>query len=209
MSPELVEGVRVAPLPEVLLACSRDLGLLDLVVLFDSAVRSGRCQPEEIAEVAAPRRRGGPALRAALPFADARSESPWESLLRMFHVLCDVPVEPQFEVYDERGVFVARGDLRIGGTRTLHEYDGAVHRDRRAHVKDLARERGLANSGWTRRGYTSGDLLGRSRVMLREADAALGRAHDPRRLDPWLDALRESMFTSSGRTRLLRRWGLS
>jgi hypothetical protein len=127
----------------------------------------------------------------------------------MFHVLCDVPVEPQFEVYDERGVFVARGDLRIGGTRTLHEYDGAVHRDRRAHVKDLARERGLANSGWTRRGYTSGDLLGRSRVMLREADAALGRAHDPRRLDPWLDALRESMFTSSGRTRLLRRWGLS
>ena len=116
---------------------------------------------------------------------------------------------PDFEVYDERGVFVARGDLWVRGTKSLHEYDGAVHRDRRTHVKDLARERGLANIGWTRRGYTSGDLLGRSHVMLREADAALGRAHDPRRLDPWLDALRESLFTSSGRTRLLRRWGSS
>ncbi|MGE5719954.1 MAG: hypothetical protein ACM3XQ_08770, partial [Nocardioidaceae bacterium] len=107
--------MRVSPLPEVLLACARDLGLLDLVVLTDPAVRSGRCSPEDVAEVAAPRRRGGPALRAALPFADARSESPWESVLRMFHVLCDVPVEPQFEVYDERGVFVARGDLWLRG----------------------------------------------------------------------------------------------
>lgn len=209
MTPVLVEGVRVAPLPEVLLACARDLGLLDLVVLVDSALRSGRCSPGEIAEVAAPRRRGAPALRAALPMADARSESPWESLLRMLHVLCEVPVEPQFEVYDDRGVFVARGDLWLRGTKTLHEYDGAVHRDRRTHVKDLTRERGLANTGWTRRGYTSGDLLGRSHVMLREADATLGRAHDPRRLDPWLDALRESLFTPCGRTRLLRRWGAS
>ena len=196
----------MAPLPEVLLACARDLGLLDLVVLTDSALRRGACTPEELSEVAAPRRRGGPALRAALPFADARSESPWESVLRMFHVLCDVEVEPQFEVYDERGVFVARGDLWVRGTKSLHEYDGAVHRDRRTHVKDLARERGLANSGWTRRGYTSGDLLGRSHVMLREADAAVGRAHDPRRLQPWLEALRESLFSPSGRARLLSRW---
>jgi len=142
-----------------------------------------------------------------LPHADSRAESPWESVLRMFHVLCDVEVEPQFEVRDERGAFVARGDLWIRGTRTLHEYDGAVHRDRRTHVADLARERRLANAGWTRRGYTSGDLLRRSQVMLREADAALGRAHDPRRLQPWLEALRESLFTPSGRTRLLRRWG--
>lgn len=124
----------------------------------------------------------------------------------MFHVLCDVPVEPQFEVYDEGGVFVARGDLWVRGTTSLHEYDGAVHRDRRTHVRDLARERALANNGWTRRGYTSGDLLGRSHVMLRDADAALGRAHDPRRLDPWLAALRVSLFSPGGKARLLSRW---
>jgi hypothetical protein len=191
----------------VLLACARDLGLLDLVVLLDSALRRGRWVQQDFEQVARPRRRGAPALRESLAHADARAESPWESLLRLFHVLCGVPVEPQREVYDERGVFVARGDLWLRGTTTLHEYDGAVHRDRRTHVRDLARERGLANVGWTRRGYTAGDLLGRALVMLREADAAIGRPHDPRRLDPWRSALRESLLTEGGRRRLEDRWG--
>jgi hypothetical protein len=202
VTPVTVAGVRVAPLPEVLLACSRDLGLLDLVVLLDSALRRGSWAQQDFEQVARPRRRGAPALREALEYADVRAESPWESLLRLFHVLCGVPVEPQREVRDERGAFVARGDLWLRGTTTLHEYDGAVHRDRRTHLKDLARERGLANAGWTRRGYTAGDLLGRALVMLREADGAIGRAHDPRRLDPWRAALRESLFTEGGRQRL-------
>ena len=207
ITPLLVKGVRVAPVPELLLACARDLGLLDLATLIDCVLRLRLCSIDDLATAAAPRRRGAPALRTALPYADARAESPWESLLRVFHVLCVVPVESQFDVYDERGVFVARGDLRICGTRTLHEYDGAGHRDRRTHVKDLARERGLANSGWVRRGYTSADLLARSHMILREADATLGRPHDPRRLDPWLDALRASLFSPTGRTRLLSRCG--
>lgn len=202
-----VDGLRLALVPETLLACARDLGLLDLAVLIDSARRRGDCSSADVAAFAGSKRWGAPALQRALEFSDPRAESPWESLLRMFHVLCEVPVEPQFEVFDEQGVFVARGDLWLRGTRTLHEYDGAVHRDRRTHVRDLARERRLANSGWVRRGYAAGDLLGRAQVILREADAALGRPHDPRRLDPWLDALRDSLFTSSGRTRLLRRLG--
>lgn len=206
--PILHDGLRVAPPTEVLLACARDLGLLDLVVLIDSALRAGWCTLEDLQAVAAPRRRGAPALRAALGMADARSESPWETLLRLLHIVCDVPVEPQFEVRDGRGVFVARGDLWICGTTTLHEYDGAVHRDRRTHVNDLARDRRLTSLGWTRRGYTSVDLLDRARQVLREADAALGRAHDPRRLDRWWVLLDESLFTARGRQRLARRWGL-
>lgn len=205
--PEVVAGVRVAPVPELLLACARDLGMLDLVVLADSALRTGGCSPGEVLAVAGPGRRGAPALRAALRHVDARAESPWESVLRMFHVLCDAPVEPQVEVYDGRGVFVARGDLHLVGTRILHEYDGAVHRERRTHVRDLERDRALVNSGWVRRGYTSADLLGHAHVMLREVDAALGRPHDPARLEPWRQALRESLFSPSGRARLCARWG--
>lgn len=49
----------------------------------------------ELARVAAWRRRGAPALRAAMQYADGRAESPWESLLRLLHQLCDVSVEPQ------------------------------------------------------------------------------------------------------------------
>lgn len=205
-TPEVVAGVRLAPVPELLLACARDLGVLDLVILVDSALRSGGTSPGEIRAAAGPGRRGAPALREALRYADARAESPWESVLRMFHVFCEVPVEPQVEVYDDQGIFVARGDLHLLGTRTLHEYDGAVHRERRTHVRDLERERGLANTGWVRRGYTSADLLGRAHVMLREADAALGRRHDPGRLEPWRGALRQSLFSPSGRARLRKRW---
>ena len=32
------------------------------------------------------------------------------------------------------GTVVARGDLLISGTRRLHEYDGAGHRDRDPHA---------------------------------------------------------------------------
>lgn len=205
--PVVVGGVRLAPPAEVLLACARDLGTLDLVVLLDCAIRRRLVTTGEVAEVAAHRRPGSPSLRAALHLADPRSESPWESLLRMFHVLCEVPVVPQHEVFDEHGLFVARGDLRLEGTRTLHEYDGAVHRDRRTHVADLARERALVNAGWTRRGYTSGDLLARPVQVLREADAAMGRPHDPRRLGPWREGLRRSLFSREGRARLSARWG--
>ena len=65
-------------------------------------------------------------LRRALALSDGRSESPWESLRRVLHVVCGVPVEPQFVLLDDHGVFVARGDLRISGTTTLHEYDGGA-----------------------------------------------------------------------------------
>jgi hypothetical protein len=207
--PEEVRGLRVAPVPEVLLAAARDLGLLDLVVMVDSALRRGACTREDLAAFAGSRRWGAPALQRALRYADQRAESPWESMLRMFHVLCGAPVEPQHEVHDGRGVFVARGDLWLPGTTTLHEYDGGVHRDRRTHLRDLARERALANIGWTRRGYTAGDLLGRAHVMLREVDAALGRPHEPRRVDAWRGALTESLFTGAGRARLLRRWDVA
>jgi hypothetical protein len=30
-------------------------------------------------------------------------------MLRMLHTACHIPVEPQFEVYDGQGLFVARG----------------------------------------------------------------------------------------------------
>jgi very-short-patch-repair endonuclease len=202
-----VRGLRVATVPEVLLGCARDLGLLDLVVLLDSALHLGLCTREDVEAAATRRRRGAPALRRALPFADARAESPWESVLRVFHVLCDVDVEPQKQVFDERGVFVARGDLALVGTRVLHEYDGEVHRDRRTHRRDLARDRALVNAGWVRRGYTAADLLSRALVVLREIDAEIGRPHDPRRLDRWQEWLGWSTLSSAGRRRVASRLG--
>lgn len=206
--PVVRSGLPVDRAVEVLLRCARDLGVLDMVVLVDSALRNGDCSLEELGTACAENRAGVPTLRRAVALADPRSESPWESVLRVFHVLCEVPVEPQFEVFDDAGRFVARGDLRISGTSVLHEYDGAVHRDRRTHRKDLSRDRRLLSAQCQRRGFTSADLMGSAHMILREADAALGRPHDPRRLKVWYAALRESLFSREGTERLRRKWKL-
>ena len=127
---------------------------------------------------------------------DARVRSPWSRLLR-------VPTGPAASrwprsctVRTPDGGFVARGDLWLVGSRMLHEYDGGVHRERRTHREDLARDRRLLEAGWHRRGYVAEDLLHRPDAILREVDQTLGRRHRVDRLDPWLDLLRESLFRS-------------
>lgn len=146
-APVLRDGLWLAPPEEVLLACARDLGVLDVVVLFDAALHRRQTSVSRTLAVAAGRP-GAATLRKAAPLTDHRSESAWESLLRVLHVVCDVPVEPQYELYD-RGRFVARGDLWIRNTQVFHEYDGADHLARRQQRKDLRRARGVSNTGWT------------------------------------------------------------
>jgi len=204
----LVAGLPVAEPPEVLLACARHLAVLDLVVLVDAALHLKSCTRADIEAVLSQGRRGSPRLRRALRLADHRSESAWESLLRVLHVACDVPVVPQFVVTNRYGDFVARADLRVGETRTLHEYDGGEHRKVERHRRDLRRERALGAQGWTRRGYSAPEVRSQGMVILREADQALGRAHDPRRLRRWSTLLGDSTFSPRGRAELAQRWRL-
>lgn len=199
-------GLRLDSSAEVVLRLARDLCTLDTTVVLDSALRCGDVTYEEIERVCSRPRPGVRVLREALDLCDPRSESPWESVLRVFHVICEVPVEPQHEVRDEFGGFVARGDLWIVGSRVLHEYDGAVHRDRRTQQADLRRERRLGAVSWTRRGYTSRDLLDHAHLILREADATLDRPHRPARLRGWHAILRGSLFTPAGRRELQTKW---
>lgn len=198
-------GLTCATVEELLLSCARDLALLDLVVLGDSALHKGLTTPTDLRLAASRRRWGAGALMNAIGWMDARSESPWESLLRVLHRACGVPVVPQHTVFSRDGGFVARGDLWLVGSRVLHEYDGAVHRDRRTHRQDLARDRRLLAAGWHRRGYVAADLLRRPEVVLREADATIGRPHRVDRLDPWLALVGESLFHADGQARFARR----
>lgn len=199
-----VAGLRVAEAPEILLAAARDLGLLDLVVLADAALQLGECTISDLARASSQRRRGAPALRRALAYVDPRSESAWESVLRMLHRVCDVSVEPQYTVRDTDGFLRARADLRIIGTRRLPEYDGDAHRNARRHAKDLARERQLQELGWQRYGYSSGVLLHSGLSVLRDADEAVGRVHRLERIRAWYRLLGESLFTPAGAARFER-----
>lgn len=201
-----IGGVRIATSADIILECARDLEALDLVVLVDSALRSGDVMFEALQAAAASGRRGAPRLRKALELADPRSESAWESVARVLHVAAGIPVEVQYVVRDDEGVFVARGDLRIAGTRRLHEYDGAVHRTSTQHVEDLDRDRRLQLVSWQRFGYTSRRLIHQGAVVIRDADLALGRTWDPRRLQRWNAMIRPSSYSPSGRRRLAERW---
>ena len=202
---ELRRGLWVSSPGETLLACARDLGMLDLVLVVDGALVAGVSR-EHLAATANRRRRGAPALRRALAMADARSESAWETLLRMLHYCLDAEVEPQYVVRDSDGRFVARVDLWLVGTRVIHEYDGGVHLAREQQREDLRRLRDLQHCGWTRNGYTATEVVRSPAVIARDVDRALGRSGDVRRLTRWSALLRESGCTPAGRARLSARW---
>jgi very-short-patch-repair endonuclease len=161
---------------------------------------------EDLRVTAAQRRRGAPRLRVVLPLLDARSESPWESVMRVLHLAAEIDVEPQKKIYDAHGRFVARADLWLVGTRRIHEYDGGVHRDRQVQRSDLSRDRRLVESDWQRMGFTSTQLLHEGASIIASADRLLGRRWDPRRLARWEALLDASLFRPAGRARALRHW---
>lgn len=204
-----LDSVPVEPVPDAILAAAADLHVLDLVVLIDSALHLHRCTLAEIELVAGRRRRGAPRLRTALPWCDCRAESPWETLLRLLHHVCDVPVEPQAEILAPDGSFVARADLLITGSRVLQEYDGSDHLVKRRYRRDRRRDSRLTAAGYVRHGYVDDDVLHKAVRILREADLALGRPHDPARIRGWHAMLRTSLFTPAGQSLLRRRWQLA
>lgn len=191
---ELVQGLPVATAAETVLAAASELAVLDLVPLADSALRSGGCSLEELTALAATRRRGSPRLRAVLNLLDPRSESAWESIMRVLHRAAGVDVEPQHEIFDGDGRFVARADLWLVGTRRIHEYDGEGHLDKATHRQDLDRDRRLVETGWQSHGYTAADVLYGGGPILASVDALLGRGWDPERLARWRMLVAESSY---------------
>lgn len=209
----LVDGLRVTTAAETLIAAARDLGVLDLVIMGDSALRLSHCTITDLKIAAGARRRGAPLLRQVIPLLDRRSESPWESVMRVLHRAADIPVEPQHEVVTERGRFLARVDLWIVGTRRIHEYDGAVHREADTHRNGrararryLSRDRLLLADHWQRYGYTSDQLLGHGGDLIAEVDRLLGRTWDPLRLAAWNALIASSLYGPAGRARARRQW---
>jgi hypothetical protein len=202
----LVDGLRVTTAEETLLAAARDLGVLDLVIMADSALRLGHCTLTSLKIVAGQHRRGGPLLRSVIPLLDARSESAWESIMRVLHRAAEIPVTPQYEIFDAAGHFVARADLWIQGSHRIHEYDGAVHRDGRVHGSDLLRDRAQVAAGWQRYGYTAGQLLNEGPALIADMDRLLGRGWEPRRRMEWEHLINNSLLGRQGRARAHRQW---
>lgn len=201
----VVDGLPVEAPEEILLRAARDLGDLDLAIMVDSAVRLGHVNEELMAPVLNSRRPGVRRLARVWAGRDGKAESPGETLLRKFHDAMEVPTRSQVDIVVD-GRFVARADLLVTGTRNLHEYDGAGHRRASTHRKDLRRERAIAAASYTRRGYTLDDLLNHPAVLMHEFDSLLGRSHQVRRLRVWRSMVGDSLYSETGRARIMNRW---
>jgi hypothetical protein len=200
------QGKPVDSAEETLLRCARDLGVLDLVILMDSALRCRDLEPADLEALLASRRPGVRRLRAAYRYAHPKAESAGESVLRVFHEVCDIGATPQRKLYDPQGNLIAQVDLLLDGTTFVSEYDGEHHRQKRQHRTDLRRDRLFNGTVYTRNAYTLDDLLNQPTSTLHELDRMLGRDHDLSRLRRWRRLVEHSMYTPATRTRMMNRW---
>lgn len=205
-SPVSRHGLPVERAEEILLRAARDLSLLDLLILLESALHLGHIDRDRMDAVLASGRPGVRMLREAWRRCTGKSHSGGETVLQAFHRVMEVPVRPQFEVYDGHGQLVARADLHVLGTNQLHEYDGEHHRRKDQHKVDLRRERGITAASHVRKGFVLDDLLNHPVVVMHEIDNALGRPHDLDRLRRWRRLVDNSLYSDAGRSRVMNRW---
>lgn len=170
-----LDGIAIASAEWTIIELAETLAFIDLVVAIDSALRHEHTTVDLIRAALVPGRRGVRNLRKALMVCDGRSESAGESALRLVHTLSGIPVDVQPEICDERGVVIARLDLRVRGTNYAPEYDGAGHRDAPTHRKDLRRDRLLPTVNVRRAGFTMFEIRTQADQIVREAARALGR----------------------------------
>jgi very-short-patch-repair endonuclease len=126
----------------------------DLVCLLDSALRVGWRRPVED-------RRARSRMREALPLADARSESPLETRLRLLLTRAGLPPESlQYKVKAEDGHIVARLDMAYPSVRLGIEADGReVHELPEALLGDRRRQNDLQALRWTILRFTWDDVV--------------------------------------------------
>jgi very-short-patch-repair endonuclease len=141
---------------------ARRLSLAEGVVVIDMSLRSRLVELGDIGGwiTAHPRHRGIRRLRRATALADAGSESPMETRLRVLLVTDGLP-KPcvQFPLHSDTGVFLARPDLFYPDQRLIVEYDGATHRD--SVAADNRRHNRLTDAGYRVLRFTAGDILHR------------------------------------------------
>jgi hypothetical protein len=133
-SPDVVEvrGLRVSRPEQVFVELASLLGLVDLVVVGDRLVRTGRTTVERLVSYCANSTLPGArsAARAAA-YVRPRVDSPMETRLRLLLVLSGLP-EPEVNltIRDVDGTPLRRYDLCWPSVKVIVEYDGRHHADR-------------------------------------------------------------------------------
>jgi hypothetical protein len=124
-------------------------GLTEKVVALDALAHVHRFAPADVLETKQnhPGAYWSRALPEVVRLANARSESPMESRIRLALVLAGLPAPtPQHEVTADGRDY--RLDLAYPSVRLAVEYDGDLHRTQERAHRDLVREAALVRLGW-------------------------------------------------------------
>jgi hypothetical protein len=174
-----VGGIRTASVLRTLVGCARSLDRQTFLCLLDSALNQGLLLESDLGLLGADlRRRGHRGAVSALELADARSESPSESRVRL--VLTDggfAPQHLQYEVWTADGFFVARLDIAwtFGGRKVGMEVDSEWHDRIKALYRDREKLNALRQLGWDVRQVTAADAHRRPAYVVAQAREALAR----------------------------------
>ena len=175
---DLVAGVRVTTLARTAVDVARARGRAAGVVAADAVLARGVPREELEAVVERMGRWSGvQQARAAVSFADGRSESPLESLGRLRFAEQGLPA-PQLQAWlgDEFGP-IARVDHHWAAHRTIAEADGALKYRNPADVfEEKRREDRLRDAGYEVVRYTWDEALHRPEVLAARVRRAFDRA---------------------------------
>jgi hypothetical protein len=184
-----VQGVLVTPPARTTADLLRLLRRPDALAAADAMRRATGVEPTAVAEVLERFRgqRGVVQARELLDLSDPRAESPQESRTRLRCVDAGFPCpEPQIEVFDASGEFLARLDMGYRNERKGLEFDGdEFHRTIDQVRHDQARRDDVAREGWVVGVVTTEHVFGRGLVFERVVSELLGVAprltrHHPR-----------------------------
>ncbi|MGH3976021.1 MAG: endonuclease domain-containing protein [Pseudonocardiaceae bacterium] len=173
-----VGGVLVTTALRTAWDLARWLPTVEAVVAMDVLARVGRFVPTAVLRIQDryPRARWRRRVPGVVDLCDPRAESPMETRSRLVLVLRGLPrPELQYQVYDERGEFIARLDLAYPLLKLAIEYDGRGHLTGWQQQADARRLNRLDACGWSVLRFTSPDVLRTPDAMAAEVRQAISR----------------------------------
>ncbi|MGA8986555.1 DUF559 domain-containing protein [Aeromicrobium sp.] len=151
LHPRMLHGVRILGPDRTLVDCGTVLDSVDLVRAGDWLVRLGLTTPDVAQRYSEQRHLDGVVrTRSSATLVRERVDSVRETDVRLTLVACRLP-EPETNgvIRDDRGRFLARGDLVYRRWKIVIEYDGWHHeRNAEQRSKDILRRERLEAAGW-------------------------------------------------------------
>ena len=155
-----VHGLRATAPVRTIADLARRLPFVEAVVVVDMALHRRTVRITELMDWARthPGYHGLRQLRRVLQLAEAATESPMETRLRLLLIADGLP-RPNAQVShcDAAGMFIGRVDLYYPDQRLAIEYDGATHRSSLA--ADNRRQNRLFEAGYGLLRFTAADVI--------------------------------------------------